>query len=52
MEEAPRIEGYVKPKIKEKDNLTSKTLTVYYIYMLLPIKNIMQGKKRMLSFQK
>ena len=52
MEEAPRIEGCVNQKIQENESLTPKTLPVYYAYMLMPITNNIQGKKRMPSFQK
>ena len=41
VEEDPRIEGCVKQKIQDKDNLTPNTLPVYYAYMLLPITNHM-----------
>ena len=44
MEKDPLIGGCVNPKIQEEDNLTPKTLPVDYAYMLLTIKNNMQGK--------
>ena len=52
MAEAPLIVGCANPNIQEKDNITPKTLSVDYAYIILPITNNMQGKKLMLSFQK
>ena len=44
VEDDPHIEGCVKINIQEKYNLIPKTLPVYYAYMLLPIKQNVQGK--------
>ena len=45
VEEASHIEVCVKPNIKQKYDLTTKTSPVEYADMLLPLTKNIQGKK-------
>ena len=50
VEEAPRTEGGLKPKIQEKEKLNPKNLLVYYAYVLPPITKIRRVKNECYPF--